>query len=454
MKSRLSIGRRTLGAGAWVGGVHALSQVIRLLGNLALTRLLMPEAFGLMAVIFTLLMALNLLSDIGSGTVIVQSKRGADADFLNTAWTLQIIRGFAIWAMGLLLALGISIGQGQRLFIADTVYDDPRLPLLLAVSLLMMVIRGFASVNGMLAQRNLELKVVSILELTSQVVSLVFMLIVAYYTQSVWALVAGSLVGAAAQSSLSHALLKGPRPRLTMEREAMQELLSKGKWVLVSSLLGFVAMNGDRVLLGGLINGTTLGLYSIAVGLAGIAPAVLSMLLAKVVFPVFSEVVRDRPSELRVTYRKFQLGIDAILGLLAGFFYITSEGIIALLYDARYQGAGHIFGVLALGTIGVRFFVVEQIYTAMGRTSLLAVAIFPRVVVLLLGVPMGYALWQMNGALYAIVLSQFAHWPIAIWFRSTQGLEQFRNDFMLPVGLCLGLGGGWGLVRLVQLVTT
>ena len=55
---------------------------------------------------------------------------------------------------------------------------------------------------------------------------------------------------------------------------------------------------------------------------------------------------------------------------------MRSEGL-DILYDDRYLGAGRIVAFLAVGTIGVRFLVVEQIYVAMGRPSLLVLALLP-----------------------------------------------------------------------------
>ncbi len=425
--------------------------MIRLLGNLALTRFLMPEAFGLMAVISTIVLALGLLSDIGTGTIIVQSERGADEDFLHTAWTLQVIRGVAVWLVGLVIAIALVVSQAHHVFASGTVYDDARLPLLLAVSTFGMVIWGFVSINGKLAERSLDLKTVSIVDLSVQVISLVIMVAAAFVTRSIWSLVIGGLVTATLQCIFTHSLLKGPRARFRLEPEAVKELIGKGKWVLVSSLLGFVSSNGDRILLGGLIGSAALGLYSIAFGLATIAPSVLSAVLGKVIYPAFSEVVRDRPEDLEKTYRKFQQATDACVGVVGGLLFVASNAIVALLYDARYHDAGHIFRVLVIGSIGVRFLVVEQIYVATGRPSLLAAAIFPRVVVLVVGLPIGHAFAGMDGALAAIVLSQFAHWPLAIWFRAQKRLNHLRNDIVMPVALLGGAAAGWLLVQLLSL---
>jgi hypothetical protein len=61
--------------------------------DLILTRLLFPEAFGLMALVQVFMGGLQMFSDLGVNMSIIQSKRGEDPDFLNTAWTFQILRG-------------------------------------------------------------------------------------------------------------------------------------------------------------------------------------------------------------------------------------------------------------------------------------------------------------------------------------------------------------------------
>lgn len=448
MKNQASLGRRSLVAGVWAGGGHALALVIRLAGNLLLARIMLPEAFGVMAVVLTVLLALTLLSDIGSGAVVVQSRRGSDEAFLNTAWTLQIIRGFGIWVLGIVIALVILAGQTHDWFKDGVVYDDPRLPMLLAVASFSMVLQGFISTNSRLAERNLDLKANSLIELAVQVLSLTFMVVGAYLTRSIWALALGAIVTSALKCWFTHAFLKGPRPRFVLESTALKELLSKGKWVLLSSPLGFVAMNGDRALLGGLIDATTLGLYSIAHGLAGIAPAAIGAVLMKVVFPAFSEVVRDRRADLPKVYRKFQQITDVCVGFIAAATFCASDSIIDLLYDDRYRNAAPMLAALAIGSLGWRFLVVEQIYLAMGRIGLLAASILPRALVVVAGVPLGYDLAGLNGALVAIVLSQFAHWPQILWFRRKNGINQLRNDLWLPLGLIAGGLIGWGFDRL------
>lgn len=97
----------TLKARALKGGVVALSgfgaaQAIRLASNLVMTRLLAPDAFGLMGVTLALQVWIAMMSDLGLDASIVRSKNGEDPKFLATARLLQLARALLI---ALLLAL-------------------------------------------------------------------------------------------------------------------------------------------------------------------------------------------------------------------------------------------------------------------------------------------------------------------------------------------------------------
>ena len=97
MSQGQSLLHRAARGSAWtIIGVFG-SQGIRLVSNLVLTRLLFPEVFGVMALVMVMMQGLNNFSDVGITPAVLQSKRGDDPDFLNTAFTLQAIRGVALW---------------------------------------------------------------------------------------------------------------------------------------------------------------------------------------------------------------------------------------------------------------------------------------------------------------------------------------------------------------------
>ena len=132
MPDRIPLKRRVITAGAWSLAGYAVSQVIRFGSNLIMTRLLVPEMFGVMAIATIVMVGLAMFSDLGLRQSIVQSRRGDDPAFLNTAWALQILRGLVLWAIALAIALGLYLADRAGMVPAGSVYADPSLPWVIA----------------------------------------------------------------------------------------------------------------------------------------------------------------------------------------------------------------------------------------------------------------------------------------------------------------------------------
>ena len=130
----------------WTLSGTATRHVLRLVGNLVLTRLLFPEAFGLLTLVHLFLTGLQMFSDVGIRPSIVQNERGDDPDFLDTAWTIQAVRGGALCLLSILLAPFVA-----------TFYGEPLLAQLIPAIGFTAVFQGFASTNLHTADRRLAL---------------------------------------------------------------------------------------------------------------------------------------------------------------------------------------------------------------------------------------------------------------------------------------------------------
>ena len=139
-------GGRVLRGSAFVILGYGASQVIRLASNLILTRLLYPEAFGLMALVTVAIVGLGAFSDVGIGPAIAHSRRGDDPAFLHAAYTLQVTRGFALFLGACALAWPVA-----------RFYGEPALALLVPAVGFSSVITGFNSVAVETAHRHLLL---------------------------------------------------------------------------------------------------------------------------------------------------------------------------------------------------------------------------------------------------------------------------------------------------------
>ncbi len=447
-----SLKQRVLRAGSWVLAGHVASQAIRLASNIIVSRMLAPEAFGLMAVVYVMIVGLTLFSDLGITQTVIQSRRGEDPAFLNTAWSLQILRGAAIGLASLLLGFGFYMSIAWDLPAPLTVYADPRLPWIVASFSIAAFIQGLEPTRMALAKRQMQQQRLTRIELLSQAGAAVAMVLVAWVTRSVWALALGALLATALRCALAHWLLPGHKDRWAIDRSAKTELLRQGKWILPASILGFVAINGDRLVLGGLIDTHNFGLYSIALLLISSMNVVSGMLCGNVAYPALSECARDRPAEFWQVFAKFQWAYDALVVTLTAVLITSGPAIVGLIYDHRYEGSGWMLSILAAGAIGMRYQLVEQCYLALTQAQFITLTSTVRLVALLTGLLLGEALHGLTGAIVGMALSQYATWPIALWFKYRQGALTWRAELLLLPSLALGLGLGWGLSKVIALL--
>lgn len=332
--------QRLMRMGVWTLYGFAGSQVLRLISNLILTRLLFPEAFGLMAIVYSMLVGVSMLTDLGVSQSIVVHKQGGNPEFMNTAWTMQIIKGIVV-AVALIAVSGIAADH----------FKQPDLPHLMAIVALSSLVSSFGSTKRALASRNLSHARRQVgVDLSIQAVGLVVTALLAYLHPTPASLAWGSVVGAFLGVAASHALFPGPANRLAWHRESVGHVAKLGGIVMLSSIVTFLMGEGSRLLMASLVDVKTVGLVGLSSSLSGLVSGVASTIASKVMMPAYAEVVRSGDqARLKRVVERFRL-----MQILPCWFYsltmlLLSQPIIALLYDPRYADAGTILQVQALG---------------------------------------------------------------------------------------------------------
>lgn len=408
-----TLGGRTARAGAWTTSEMVVAQALRLAGNLVMTRLLLPEAFGLMAMVSTLMIGLTLLSDLSIHRSVVQSPEGENPRFLRVCWVVQAVRGAILASLVLGLA-GLLWAFAPVLAAPGTVYADPRLPGLVALASLAMLMTGLESPNQFLAQRHLAMGRLALVNITSQIAGLVGMVGLGLISPTVWALLCGMLLGGAMKLVLTHIVFNGPRMAFAWDRRIADDLWQFGKWLMGSSALTFVAGHADRLILGALLDIETFGFYTIALMWVQAASQMVSKLTGSIGFSVFAQVRRERPDQSARIFRRFATVIDGLC--IAGFLAIVFGGplLITLLYPDSYATSGTFMPLLGLLILTERFQSLNMLVLSEGHSRTMFMNSALRAAAICISLPVAFAYLGPSGALLAMALSPLAATPLLI----------------------------------------
>ncbi len=421
----------------WTLSGYAGGQALRLVGNLILTRLLFAEAFGLMALVAVFMTGLALFSDVGIGPSIIQNKRGDDPRFLNTAWTVQSVRGAALW---------IAACLGAAPFAAF--YGEPQLAWIVPVSGLAALFGGFNSTKLFTANRHLKTSLNVIVELSSQAAGLVAMVTFALISPSIWALVSGGLVTSATKMVLSHVVLPGARNRFCWDKDAARELFAFGRWIFFSTLLTFLVMQSDRLIFGKMIPLSLLGVYSIALMFATLPSIVAGYVGNQVAFPLYSRI-HNGGEDLGPVYRRTRWAAMLLGGTILSMLITAGPSLIATLYDERYHDAGWILQLLAVGAwFGVMDATNTASLLARGKARVLVLANASKLVAMIALIPLGYSIAEFPGAVAGFAVSELVRYGVAAFSTQKSGLTGWNQDVGLSSLVALvsaigALGASW-----------
>jgi O-antigen/teichoic acid export membrane protein len=420
---------RILRGGGWTVFGSLAGQLLRFGGNLVLTRLLFPEAFGLMAIAQAILTAARLFSDVGLMQGVVRSARGHEQRYLDTVWTLDILRGSLIVVV--MTALGAPVAQA---------YHQPALVALLPAMGVAAFVSSFASTKIALVNRRLEVGRLTTIELGSQALGVVVMVVWARLHPSPWALVAGNWASAFAMMLASHLALPGSRNRFALDRSVIREVLAFGGWVMMSSSVTFLVGEGSNLLNAALVGAKTVGFLGISTALVMVAWNLIQSFSGRVLFAAYSEIWRLRPQDLPRAVeraRRLQmLGIGAVAVVLA----VAGGRLVDLIYDKRYHAVGALLQIQAVGTL---FKIVISSYAgvpwAIGRPGLNTLMLSMEATLLFALLWLGHHLGGVIGLVTGGALMGVFMYPFNSLVYRRFGLFQPRTDaWAFAAGAVLG----------------
>jgi lipopolysaccharide exporter len=403
---------RAIAGGTWLAVGSLTSQAFRLGRNIVLARLLVPQSFGAMAIVLSVGAMMDAFTEVGTREAIIQSPRGLNAEFLNAAWWFATVRGVASYAFIFIFSPTVA-----------KFYHDSELTGLIRVAMLAIIFRSVMSPASFLSLKAMEFKRWAALQYGSAVIGSLITLALAFAFPSVWALCLGFAVEYAVLCFVSY-LWFPFLPKLPIKKSPLEELWKFSRGVLGLSFLNLMYVRMDIFVLGKVISGQQLGIYSLVISSVQAASTFLLNYQGQILLPLFSRLQADAERTNRLLAKG--ASILVILSLPALIFaFFSGRTLLTLMYGALYGVAFWPF-VLAVATmfLNVLNAQITTVFYAVGKPQL------HRTCVLLMVLSMGALIypasryWGMVGAQAVALVTVIAGYGVQIGLLRT--LHGFR----------------------------
>ncbi len=353
-----SLATRIATGAAWIVAGRLLMRMMGFINLAILGRLLTPADYDYIAVVFSVMLVLQGMTEFGAAQAVVKFRDASKADY-DTLFTLSFIRGVFLALVLLGLAVPLANFYGDKAYIA-----------LFCVVAIVPFLEGLFNPRFFEFERNInfiqELKVLASRQLLAVIVSVT----IALLTRSYWAMIAGHIVGTLAQLILTYVMVSY-KPKFSLSEQA--KVLGFSGWVAAVGFVSTMNLKMDSLFLAKIFGKGDVGPYWMGVQLSQLLTNEVANPVGRALFPGMSEM-QDNTEGLRKVCLGGGQALGAIvLPLAFGLSFVAEDLITLILGDPEKWHQTVPVVQFVAPTLGI-YFITSPIYQyvmAQGQTRLL-----------------------------------------------------------------------------------
>lgn len=312
-----------------------ISKAIILGGGIILARILTPEDFGLLAMLYIIFEVSSFLMTAGFGLVLIREKSITEEDLSTVFWfnlLVSIILVLLVWILG------------QR--IVDF-YNEPRLLWLSRLMSLNLIFSAFGIVQKSIFQRNLFFKKLSIVEVLSSVISIIVAIILAYNNFGYYALGVKYILTSLLATIMLYAFNPW-KPKYFIRKKSFAKLFAFGGNVMLLGLVNTVSRNAHQIVIGKFFSVSSLGFFNQGNMLKDNIVNTVSTSISQVIFPILSKIQEDK-LKLKNAYSRILAVSSFVIFPLVTIFFFIAKPLIIFLLGVKWEGTVIFFKILLIG---------------------------------------------------------------------------------------------------------
>lgn len=366
--------------------------IIQIAVNAALSRILTPTDYGVVAIVQIFLVFFQMLADMGFGPAIIQNKE-------LTKFDISVIFKFSIY-----LAIGLSIlfmflGKPVSIFYDDRVYIPVFIVLGLSVFFFSLIV---VPKNLLLKQK--DFKTVNIVEIYAGIAKGITSIVLALLGASYYSIIIGGIVQAGV-SFVSYYSKNRISPRVVFNWEPIRKIFAFSRNQFTFNFINYFSRNFDSILIGRVFNPTQLGYYNKSYQISLYPNQILAGVINPVIQPILSEYENDKELiknvYLRITRILANMGVP-----LSVFCFFAGEEIILFLFGNQWGGSVQSFQILAV-SIWLQMIASStgSIYQSANRTDLLLISGLQSMILNVISIAIGVWIGTIEAVAFMVVLS-------------------------------------------------
>ena len=323
MSDTSSVRNKTISGAFWKFGEKLLTEIMHFVISVILARILMPDDYGLIALVTVFTVFCDKLIICGFATSLIQKKNADDVDF-SSVFYFSFVAAFVLYVALFFCAT----------FIADFYdrFDRDTLISVIRVSGLSLFLIAFNSVQQAYISKNMLFRRNFWSNFGAIALSGVVGLFMAYRGFGVWALVAQGLTRTFVGMSILFFTVRWC-PKWVFSLERLKGLFSYGWKIFVSSIIKVIYNDLRSLVIGKVYTPAELAFYNRGQSLPQIVDNNVTGTIDAVLFPAYSRLQDDKPALVGAMRRAVKTSCFILMPLLALLAAVSSPLVCVLLTD-------------------------------------------------------------------------------------------------------------------------
>lgn len=296
------------------------SQLVSFIVSILLARLLLPEEYGVIAIVLVFINICDVFINCGFSQALIQGSEIDDTDY-SSVFYFSLVTSIILYALIFFIAPYIAI-----------FYEMPILSPVLRVMGLRMILSPLSSIQRAKVSRDLEFKKFFFATIGGTIASAIIGIFMAYFGFGVWALVAQSCSNLLINTVILCIIVKW-KPKLVFSITKTKKLLSFGWKVLVTGLIDVLYQDFRSLYVGKLYTATDLAYYTRGRQFPNLITDNINSSISSVLFPVMSKKNDDMSNIKMLTKRSIKTSAFIVTPLMFGLAAVAEPLVTIFLTD-------------------------------------------------------------------------------------------------------------------------